>query len=204
MDTDSSSNNLYHTVVDNDENKLSNWLTSSEKKASIFFTEYILGQDGVFVLHLISLNIGTQIASKIAYTIWIQYKQVDQQKPETMNKLKNIDQSKLDNFNLIYQQNPPIPVRSKKLELRKRFHGTHENTNSNMGYPNMPTAIASELLKFKARQACAKLNAKCRIKLGSFHGSEELKLHDRDSDARRSNSDNELFGVDNEKFDNLV
>nr|QQY02564.1 innexin 6 [Cryptocotyle lingua] len=50
-------------------------LTESERKASVIFTENVLGQDGVFVLRLIAINAGRQVASQILERVWNRYKQ---------------------------------------------------------------------------------------------------------------------------------
>ncbi|KAK4474736.1 hypothetical protein MN116_001861 [Schistosoma mekongi] len=64
-----------HSLSSDGNNNLQ--LSANDKKASAFFTEYVLGQDGVFVLRLIAVNIGRYIASKIACLIWDHYRLVN-------------------------------------------------------------------------------------------------------------------------------
>ncbi|KAG5445726.1 Innexin unc-7 [Clonorchis sinensis] len=56
-------------------------MTESERKASASFTENVLGQDGVFVLRLISINAGRQVASQILERLWSRFNQAADSHP---------------------------------------------------------------------------------------------------------------------------
>ncbi|VDP67142.1 unnamed protein product [Echinostoma caproni] len=56
-------------------------LTEADKKSTAFFTEQVLGQDGVFVLRLVTLNAGRPVAAHIAEQVWTRYKQATEPRP---------------------------------------------------------------------------------------------------------------------------
>ncbi|CAH8664801.1 unnamed protein product [Schistosoma bovis] len=131
-------------------------LSITDKKASAFFTEHILGQDGVFVLRLIALNVGQYIASKIACLIWDRYRLVNntskytrtikrtQETPRTTTTMmmttttatttttkpqtKHVVTSSIRQLSNIVQ-NPPIPERKDKIKHNKELNLSTSNLN---------------------------------------------------------------------------
>ncbi|XP_018645869.1 innexin, putative [Schistosoma mansoni] len=91
-------------------------LSINDKKASAFFTEHILGQDGVFVLRLIALNVGQHIASKIACLIWDRYRLVN----NTSNSIRQLS-------NIV--QTPPIPERKDKIKHNEESNQSTSSLN---------------------------------------------------------------------------
>ncbi|KAF8567850.1 hypothetical protein P879_06240 [Paragonimus westermani] len=82
-------------------------LKESDKRTSAFFAEHVLGQDGIFVLRLVSINAGCQVASNIVERIWTRYKQASE--TQVPAKKSSIMGKKPENLAKMYI--PPIPVR---------------------------------------------------------------------------------------------
>ncbi|KAF7259501.1 hypothetical protein EG68_03162 [Paragonimus skrjabini miyazakii] len=89
-------------------------LKESDKKTSAFFAEHVLGQDGVFVLRLVSINAGCQVASNIIERIWARYKQASETQVPT--KKSSILSKKPENLTKLYI--PPVPVRVERNASR--------------------------------------------------------------------------------------
>ncbi|VEL12796.1 unnamed protein product [Protopolystoma xenopodis] len=49
-------------------------LSEADKRATVNFTEQVLGQDGVFVLRLVELNVGRPMATQLVEMIWNRYR----------------------------------------------------------------------------------------------------------------------------------
>ncbi|KAF6769125.1 hypothetical protein AHF37_12522, partial [Paragonimus kellicotti] len=82
-------------------------LKESDKKTSAFFAEHVLGQDGIFVLRLVSINAGCQVASNITERIWTRYKQASE--TQVPAKKSSIASKKPESLTKLYI--PPVPVR---------------------------------------------------------------------------------------------
>ncbi|CAH8641617.1 unnamed protein product [Heterobilharzia americana] len=110
-------------------------LSLADKKASAFFTEYVLGQDGVFVLRLIALNTGRHIAAKIACLIWDHYRLVNATSKYSRTTKKSIPSTERTqdvtpiNATQVSDivQTPPIPERMDKI---RHAEGVNPSTSS--------------------------------------------------------------------------
>ncbi|KER30479.1 hypothetical protein T265_03090 [Opisthorchis viverrini] len=81
-------------------------MTESERKASASFTENVLGQDGVFVLRLISINAGRQVASQILERLWSRFNQAADNHPVTRSAVSKERRPQLSKLYI-----PPIAAR---------------------------------------------------------------------------------------------
>ncbi|CAL8098201.1 unnamed protein product [Calicophoron daubneyi] len=82
-------------------------LNTADKRATTFFTEHVLGQDGVFVLRLVSFNAGRLVASQIVEHVWTRYKQAMAPTTATKTGLVRGDRPQLSKLII-----PPLPRRS--------------------------------------------------------------------------------------------
>lgn len=86
-------------------------LTDEDRKASKFFTENVLGQDGVFVFRLIALNAGQLVASQVLESLWTRYrKAIGGQHHNTTHKGSRDSQQSPPTYQPVI---PPLPVRLK-------------------------------------------------------------------------------------------
>nr|CAH8872242.1 unnamed protein product [Trichobilharzia regenti] len=124
---------------DNNNNNNNETLSLTDKKASSFFTEHVLGQDGVFVLRLIALNTGRHIAAKIARLIWNHYRLLNNTSkyPHTTviatkatasgaERTQCVDLTSDKHLSQIVQS-PPIPER---MDKNKHIEGSIVSTSS--------------------------------------------------------------------------
>ncbi|TPP64933.1 Innexin [Fasciola gigantica] len=82
-------------------------LTEVDKRNTTFFTEQVLGQDGVFVLRLVTLNAGRSVAAQIAEQVWNRYRQSIEPRPASIERRPPLSKLVL----------PPVPTRSSVIPI---------------------------------------------------------------------------------------